>query len=77
MFDLNSLNRCMNIQNLEEGFIEMEQFFICIVKQSVFLPRNLAKVTQKALRIIVLIALRQPATYASLDSTQQRLDNDR
>ena len=56
MFDFNFLNWCMIIQNPEEGSIEMEQFLIYIVRQSVFIPRDLVKVAQKALRIVVLIA---------------------
>ena len=40
----------------EEGFIEMEQFLIYIVRQNVSTPRDLVQVAQKALRIAVLIA---------------------
>ena len=72
MFDFNFLNRCMFIQNPGKGFIEMKQFLIYIVRQNVFIPRDLVKVAQKALRIVVLIApsdnissrwLGQPAAY--------------
>ena len=56
MFDFNFLNRRMIIQNPEEGFIKMEQFVIYIVRQTVFIPRDLVQVAQKALRIVVLIA---------------------
>ena len=55
MFDFNLLNRCMIIQNPEKGFIEMKHFLIYIVRQNVFIPRDLVKVAQKALRIVVLI----------------------
>ena len=41
MFDFNFLSRCMIIQNLEKGFIEMKQFVIYIVRQNVFIPRDL------------------------------------
>ena len=56
MSDFNFLNRCIIIQNLEEGFIKMEQFLIYIVRQNIFIPRDLVKVAQKVLRITVLIA---------------------
>ena len=56
MFDFNFLNRGMIIQNPKKGFIEMKQFLIYVVRQNVIIPRNLVKVAQKALRIVVLIA---------------------
>ena len=56
MFDFNFLNRCTIIENPEEGSIKMEQFLIYIVRQNVFIPRDLVKVAQKTLRIVVLIA---------------------
>ena len=34
----------------------MKQFLMYIVRQNVFIPRDLVKVVQKALRIVVLIA---------------------
>ena len=36
MFDFKFLNRCMIIQNLEKGFVEMEQLLIYIVRQKSF-----------------------------------------
>ena len=41
MFDFYFLNRCMIFQNLEKGFIEMEQFLIYIIRQNDFIPRDL------------------------------------
>ena len=41
MFDFNFLSRCMIIQKPEKGFIEMKQFVIYIVRQNVFIPRDL------------------------------------
>ena len=41
MFDFNFLSRCTIIQNPEKGFIEMKQFVIYIVRQNVFIPRDL------------------------------------
>ena len=47
MFDFNFLNRCMIIQNLEKGFIEMKQFLIYIVSQNVSIPRILLRSLKK------------------------------
>ena len=46
----------MIIQNPKKGFIETKQFLIYIVRQNVFIPRDLVKVAQKAPRIVVPIA---------------------
>ena len=41
MFDFNFLNRCMIIQNPEKGFIEIKQLLVYIVRQNVFIQRDL------------------------------------
>ena len=56
MFYFNFLNRSWLSRTRKKGFIETKQFLIYIVRQNVFIPRDLVKVAQKAPRIVVLIA---------------------